>query len=429
MSRLFPLALLGLVLSLTSCDLSGSANERPVAAFSASIDRLTVSFTNESYDPDGNLQSVRWTLGPDTSLTTPNPVYTFAEAASYEIRLTVTDNEGATTTRTRTLSLTPSLDVFVANQGNFGDGNGSITVHDRDSSLTDRQALSNLSSIVQGIGVNEGRLFVAANSAGRVDLFAAQGYAQIGQLSGFSGPRYVTFPTAETAIVSNQSYSGPSSLEVLSLSGNTPQVATSIEVPGLPEGLATTDERVYAALGAFRDTTLVAAINSETRALEETIDVGCAPRFVLADAETDVYAVCSNEPALVRLDAASGETLGTVSLPDTVGTAFGVGQAASIAPGAHELYVVSESRRVFRVDTRTEEVVATIGPVVGDPIGGVAYDPERRELYLARVPGFSSQGLVTIHDRQGTQTGSFPAGVAPSYITLRRTGGMNDSSQ
>jgi PKD repeat protein len=409
------------------CDLGQSENQNPNAVFSTVFDRLTVSFTNESRDPDGSLRSVRWEFGDGSTSMEDSPTYTYDKVETYTVTLTVTDDQGAETSTSKTISLSPSLDVYVANQGN-PDGSG-VTVHDRDSSETARRAVDGLQSFVQGIEVHEGRLFVAASSGRRVDVFTTSGFSQVGQVPDLDGPRYFTFPDDVSAVVSDQSFGGSSSLRVLDLSGDAPQVESTVNVPGQPEGITTASGRVYAALGAFSDTTLVAVLDAETNELAETIDVGCTPRFVLADTQAEVYAVCTDQPALVRLDGSSGDRLGSVSLPDTAKSASGVGQTAAFAPGARELYVVANEDRIFRVDTQAEKVVATIGPVNGDPIGGVAYDPERQELYLARVPNFSSAGTVTIHDRQGTEVGSFPTGIAPTYITFRRTGGRNDSGQ
>lgn len=309
--------------------------------------------------------------------------------------------------------------VFVANQGNFGDGNGSVTLHNPNSGET-TEAIGTLNSIVQSITLRNDRLYLAANSGGRIDVFDADDQSQLQQLTGLSGPRYLTFTDDETAFLTDQSFGGPSAVQVLDEADAAPELAASIEVPGTPEGLTHTDDRVYATLGGFSDTTLVAAIDTESRTLTETIDVGCAPRYAVADRQDDVFVLCSDAPEVVVLDGGTGDEVTRLDLPSPSSTA-GPGQPGFFASEAEELYVVVSQDRVVRINTRTDEVSSTLGPLDGDPIGAVGYDAIREELYVGRVPGFTEQGAVTVHERDGTQTGSFQAGVAPTFIDFRRS--------
>jgi len=315
--------------------------------------------------------------------------------------------------------------VFVANQGNFTDGNGSITVYDPISEDVTVGALTDFNSIVQGITIFGSRLYVSANTGGRIDVFNTDQLQQVAQVDSFTGPRYTALTERGAGVITDQSFSGPSSVRIVNFESTSPQIEETIEVPGLPEGVTLTDTRIYAALGGFGDTTLVAAIERQTLELAQTIDVGCAPRFTLADNENDVYAVCSDKAEVVRLNGDSGDILGRIALPDTAST-LGPGQTASFSPESDELYVVLEAREVARINTANETVTATIGPVDGEEgIGGVAYDATRQELYLARLQpaptGFEVQGRVSVHDRAGTEIASFPAGVAPTAIAFRRT--------
>lgn len=310
--------------------------------------------------------------------------------------------------------------VYVANQGNFGDGNGSVTLYNPNTEEGTTEAIGDLNSIVQSIALRNDRLYLAANSGGRLDIFDAEDQSQLQQVTAFSGPRYLTFPDDETAFLTDQSFSGPSSVHVLDGADSAPKVATSIEVPGTPEGITHTDDRVYAALGGFSDTTLVAAINPINRTLAETIDVGCAPRFTIADRQDEVFVLCSDTAEVVVLEGSTGDELTRLDLPSPSSTA-GPGQPGFFAAEAEELYVIASQDRLVRINTATNEVTSTLGPFDGNPIGAVAYDGVREELYLGRVPGFAEQGTVTIHERDGTETGSFPAGIAPTYIDFRRS--------
>ncbi|OFV68322.1 MAG: secreted protein containing Periplasmic copper-binding [Candidatus Syntrophoarchaeum caldarius] len=64
----------------------------------------TITFNaSASYDPDGNIMNYTWNFGDGNTTTTPDPVIThsYSEAGSYEVTLTVTDNDGLTSSTTK----------------------------------------------------------------------------------------------------------------------------------------------------------------------------------------------------------------------------------------------------------------------------------------------------------------------------------------
>lgn len=324
----------------------------------------------------------------------------------------VSDNEDSDSTAT--------TGVYVANQGNFGDGNGSVTVFDPETQETRPSAVSNLGSTVQGIAVRDTSLLVMANSAARLDVFSTDGPTQTGQVTDLSGPRYAAFTTPSTAYVTDQSLAGPSAVHVVDLSGSSPQVTSSISVSGLPDGITVTGDRAYAALGGFSDTTLVAALDASDNTLVREIDIGCYSRAIAADGDGDVFALCSDAAEAVVLDGASGEVETRLSLPDTAATAFGIGYPVSYSAGAEELYVTTDTG-IIPIDTQSNTVADPVDVGLSSAPGAVAYNAARQELYVARVPSFTERGTVTIHDRDGEQTGAFDAGIAPTYVDVRRT--------
>ena len=94
------------------CDLSHpivtggtTTNNPPVANFSDSISGLTVSFTDTSTDSDGTIASRSWNFGDGTTSTATNPSHTYAAGGTYSVALTVTDNGGATNTKTQSVTV------------------------------------------------------------------------------------------------------------------------------------------------------------------------------------------------------------------------------------------------------------------------------------------------------------------------------------
>ena len=76
--------------------LSTPGNVSPTVSFSiASITNLEVQFNDTSTDTDGTITAWNWDFGGDGVSTIQNLTHTFSAAGTYNITLTVTDNEGA----------------------------------------------------------------------------------------------------------------------------------------------------------------------------------------------------------------------------------------------------------------------------------------------------------------------------------------------
>ncbi|MFA6229143.1 MAG: pre-peptidase C-terminal domain-containing protein [Rhodanobacter sp.] len=83
-------------------------NVPPVANFSGTISGLTVNFTDSSTDSDGTIVSRSWNFGDSSTSTATNPSHTYSAAGTYSVALTVTDNSGATNTKTQSVTVASS---------------------------------------------------------------------------------------------------------------------------------------------------------------------------------------------------------------------------------------------------------------------------------------------------------------------------------
>ncbi len=75
----------------------GKINQLPTASFVATPSDLTVGFDGSaSNDPDGTITSYAWDFGDGQADTGVAPSHTYASAGTYTVKLTVTDDSGAT---------------------------------------------------------------------------------------------------------------------------------------------------------------------------------------------------------------------------------------------------------------------------------------------------------------------------------------------
>ena len=86
----------------------GGGNVPPTANFSFTTNGLTASFTDSSSDSDGTISSRSWTFGDGGTSTATNPSHTYAAAGTYSVTETVTDNGGATGSKTSSVTVSSS---------------------------------------------------------------------------------------------------------------------------------------------------------------------------------------------------------------------------------------------------------------------------------------------------------------------------------
>jgi len=77
------------------------ANKPPQADFDVHCKHSTCTFADMSKDEDGTIVGWHWSFGDGVDSNERNPVHTYADPGHYDVSLSVTDNDGATSTKTR----------------------------------------------------------------------------------------------------------------------------------------------------------------------------------------------------------------------------------------------------------------------------------------------------------------------------------------
>jgi len=78
---------------------------------------LACTFTSTSSDPDGSITAYAWSFGDGGTSTAPNPSDIYASEGTYTVQLTVTDDQGATSTTSQSVTVTLPNSPPVVNAG------------------------------------------------------------------------------------------------------------------------------------------------------------------------------------------------------------------------------------------------------------------------------------------------------------------------
>ncbi|HEX7336767.1 MAG TPA: PKD domain-containing protein, partial [Gemmatimonadales bacterium] len=92
-------------------------NSPPTAGFAATCAGRTCTFTDQSSDGDGSVTGWSWTFGDGATATTRNPSRTYAANGSYTVTLVATDNDGATGTEVKAVTVSgPTIVLSVTSR-------------------------------------------------------------------------------------------------------------------------------------------------------------------------------------------------------------------------------------------------------------------------------------------------------------------------
>ncbi|MCD6473786.1 MAG: tandem-95 repeat protein, partial [Thermoplasmata archaeon] len=140
-------------------------NVPPVANFTYSpmnpTDMDTISFTDLSYDSDGSIVNYTWNFGDGSISYEQNPQHRYADDGTYDVTLTVTDDDGATDTTIKSITVSNVPPVAINDTAITDEDTGiviNVSANDHDT-----DGILNLSSIAIITSPTHGNAIINAN--------------------------------------------------------------------------------------------------------------------------------------------------------------------------------------------------------------------------------------------------------------------------
>lgn len=315
--------------------------------------------------------------------------------------------------------LQPST-VYVTNEGNFSDANGSITTFDPQEKTSVQQAFQNangrpLAGIIQSTTVIDGQMYIVLNNADKIEVVDAVSFTSVGTITLSKTPVALVKVGDDRAYVSNLY---DNSVAVIDLE-NLEETAVTIPVGMNPQAMVRVNNRVYVSNNGFGNENTISVINVELNAVESTLTVGNGPGDLIVDEANRIWVVCNG---LIAYDDnfnrdPENDIAGSVYVLDGEnGTVL-----SSIATGGHPggLALNEQARRGYLlnggvqiINMNSMEIAAEL--FVDRTFNAIAYSVDEELIYMGQSRGFAQKGQAIRYDLNGVAIDSFSVGIAPA---------------
>ncbi len=314
--------------------------------------------------------------------------------------------------------------VFVINEGNFSDADGSLGHYNPETSENIQKAfeLENtrpFGGLLQSVIIYNDRIYLVDNLGSRIEVADANTLTSILVISEeLSLPRYMVID-GNKGYVSNwgpfaQDYSSPESF-IAVLNIETGNILKTINVNSRPEGLKITNGKLFVSSLASSQITVIDITNDK---ITETIETSFGPsNFVsLPDGHLWFTTMAGN---LNELDALNNKILQTIEISNLEGklTIDKVNKIIYVLTSTWAPDFSFTDSRIVAVALSSPANYKSIYSTRN--IYGLGYRENSNEIYLANANAFTGNGTILIISPEGEDISNFISGRGPNGFIFR----------
>jgi len=312
--------------------------------------------------------------------------------------------------------------VFIACEGNFLYGNGSLSFYNPEK----KQVVNNifyarnnspLGDVVQSLALHQNQLFIVVNNSGKIVVADASSLEFKGVITGLTSPRYIHFIDDTKAYISDLyanhlTIFNPQNLEVTGLIPIKGQTA---------EQMVQVGRYLFVSHWSYGQNLLV--IDTAIDSLVAKIKVPFQPRDLAVDKNDKVWVLSDGGLE----GSVTGKELAAISRVDP--ETFTIEQIYRLEEGAlpsslkinnsgDTIYFLN--RDVFKMAINSRKLPeSSFIKSKGNLFYSLAVDPLLGEIYVSDAVDYTQSALVYRFADTGTLIDSFKVGINPSFFLFR----------
>ncbi len=315
-------------------------------------------------------------------------------------------------------------DIIIVNEGNFGQGNGSISLYDRITEEVSNNIFANanasrtIDASIQSVTVNGDQAFIVCNAADKIEIVNAETFEALQAAivdEDLINPRYLTV-VGDKAYVSvwgafDENYALPDS-KVAVIDLKTFTITKYIATEDGAEGIMAVGNKVFVANSYTNKLTV---INTSTDEVEKVLTLSGSPvSLVLVEDEELWVSVAGASDQFIEIDTDDNTIETTLVVEGTNSTGkFAVNDALDMIYyiGAEPWPAVTTSVYALSMDNASaspEELIS------GNYYYAIGSDPLTNSIFVGNSNSFQGEGTVLRYDQEGRLLGTHAVGVGPN---------------
>ncbi|NJW52758.1 YncE family protein [Salinimicrobium oceani] len=312
--------------------------------------------------------------------------------------------------------------VFIINEGNFGQGNSTISFLNAEGEVT-----HNIFSTVNGadlgdtatdIGLFEELVFIVVNVSNKIEIVDRSTFETVATIdTGLNNPRKIAFLDGKTYVTNWGDGSDPNDDFIAVFDSSSFELITTIAVAEGPEDILATEEKVFVAhLGGWSFNDKISVISEDE--VEKTIEVGAGPN-AMAAGNGFLWVSSSGLPDYL------GETAGSISkisLSTLEVVQEYIFEEAEQHPGNLSLnndnVYFTQGTDVYSFGTSETTLPASAAFSLEAVAYLYGFDLIDGNIYAASAdPNFTGNGTLYVYDAAtGNLSASYETGVNPNGV-------------
>ena len=321
--------------------------------------------------------------------------------------------------------------AYIVNYGGYNAGNGEISIYNTDDKTITQDGYKaangvSLASNIQSMSIHDDVAYLMSNAGDKIDILDATTLKALGNpiSTDITKPRYFTASKRFGYIscwgkVDDWNVMANSYIAKMDLESNT---ITKLDLPGGPEGVIVSDNKLYVASSINNEVTVINLTNFE---ITKTITVSAVPQqFVIDDSGNIWVSMVSkystpfpgNKLGFAIINPKNDTVIEEVNFP-------GIGSEGwiAISPDKKTIYAMGAdawpgtATTIYTIDVANKTLGAS-ALISGEKYYGFNVSPENGDIYVLIAPDTSAPGTLEIYGSNGTLLSTEVTGPGPNHV-------------